>query len=360
MAAQEASGELDEVLQQARASYSKGDYGKARKSLERAWSLAERTPPEEPRRYDILKLLFGVSSASGQYADAEKYLQQAIDWPENRRPLDDLTELAMLCRRMGDFKRGLGILQTLVGMHGRAEGSESPLVADDYSRMALLYMDGKQPENSTSALQTAIRIREKSLGAEHPALLPELDRLGSSWVMLREYEKAELVYRRALVIRERAVGAESPDLIPTVEGLGYSCFGQKKYAEAEPFYNRLLALWESAGGKDHPMVALTLDKIAVFYRAQDRWEDASAATVRSSVIRALFLASGLNQEAAFRLLRDDKKAAARLFQRALGALDPACSEHDELRLQIEANLKQLGVNPRMVAPARKNSAERKP
>ena len=355
LAAQEPSGELDSVLQQAGASYSKGDYIAARKNAERAWTFAQQTPPEDPRRYQSLKLLFSVSSAVGQYADAEKYLQQAIDWPNNSRFLDDLTELAMLCRRRGDPQRGLGILQTLVNRHSESDGPENTLVADDFSRMALLYMDAKEPEKAVGALETAIGIRSKALGTEHPGLLPELDRLGSTWVMLREYEKAEPVYRRALVIRERAVGADSPDLIPTVEGLGYSCFGQKKYAEAEPFYNRLLALWESAGGKDHPMVALTLDKMAVFYRAQDRWADAAAATVKSNVIRALFLAAGLNQEGAFRLLREDRRAAVRLFQKALSTLDPTRAEHDELRLQIEANLKELVGSPRKAAPTRKGS-----
>ncbi len=58
------------------------------------------------------------------------------------------------------------------------------------------------------------------------------------------------------------------------------------------------------------MVALTLDKMAVFYRAQERWADAASATVRSNVIRALFLATGLNQEGALRLLRTKGGRAA--------------------------------------------------
>ena len=106
------------------------------------------------------------------------------------------------------------------------------------------------------------------------------------------------------------------------------------------------------------MVALTLDKMAVFYRAQERWEDAAAAIVRSNVIRALFLAAGFNQEAAFRLLRDDKKAAVRLFQKALNALDRTVSDHDELRLQVETNLKKLVWSPRKAAPARSAPAKK--
>ena len=55
---------------------------------------------------------------------------------------------------------------------------------------------------------------------------------------------------------------------------------------------------------------------------------------------------------AFRLLREDRKAAVRLFRKALSTLDPTCAEHEELRVQIEANLKELGVSTRKAAPVR--------
>lgn len=67
------------------------------------------------------------------------------------------------------------------------------------------------------------------------------------------------------------------------------------------------------------------------------WEDAAVATVRSNTIRALFLAAGLNQEAGFRLPRDDKKAAARLFQKALNA----STEPSPITTSCVCRLKQI-------------------
>ena len=50
-------------------------------------------------------------------------------------------------------------------------------------------------------------------------------------------------------------------------------------------YRRLLALWEASAGPDHPMVAATLDKMAEFYAAQERYAEAEPLIVRATSIR---------------------------------------------------------------------------
>jgi tetratricopeptide (TPR) repeat protein len=227
------------------------------------------------------------------------------------------------------------------------------LMADDLSRIALVYMEEKKPSESAPPLETAISFREQVLGAEHPAILAELDRLGAIWIALRDYPKAEDTFRRAMIIRERLLGPNDAGLITTVEGLAYAQFGQKKFAEAEPGYKRLLDLWiVSTGDPGHPMVALTLDKIAVFYRAQDRWEEGTDAAERANALRALFFANGLSQEATARQAHGDKKDAARMFAQALEALDETRPEHADLRKQLDQNLADLKieVKPRKAAP----------
>jgi tetratricopeptide (TPR) repeat protein len=350
LAAQEQPApDIETLLKTARAGYSKGDYGASRAALEQAWTLAQELPPKDPQRYDILKQLSGALSASGDYAAAQNYVELAINWREvtfgrdDPKIADDMIELATLCQRQKDFPRAMALLTSAQSMHIRASGFESLVVADDFSRMALVKMEMKNPALAASDLIAAIRIREKILGAEHPAILPELDRLAAAWIPQREYAKAEEVFRRALIIRERLVGPMHADLMPTVEGLAYSQFGQKKYAEAEPGYKRLLALWIfSTGHPDHPMVALTLDKIAVFYREQGRWEEGLEAAERANALRALFLANGLSQEASARQAHGDKNEAARLFAKALDVLLGDRAEYAELRQQLETNLKEIG------------------
>jgi hypothetical protein len=337
----------------AQESYAKGDYTAARQALEQAWEQVQQAEPKDPTRYGILKQLSGVLSAAGEYAAAQNYVELAINWRETTISRDDpkladeWIELATLCQRQKDFARSLALLQRAQFAHVRDNGAESLPVADDFSRMALVYSDDHKPALAAEPLERAIQIRETVLGAEHPAILAELDRLGAILITTRDYPKAEETYRRALVIRQRLVGPNDAGLIQSVEGLAYALFGQKKYAEAEPFYKRLLTLWVlSTGDPTHPMVALTLDKVAVFYRAQDRWPDGTDAAEKANALRRLFLASGLAQEATLREAHSDQRDAVRLYTQALSVLDESRPEHVALRTEIEKNLKELGVDPR--------------
>ncbi len=357
--------DIDQLQKTARAAYSKGKYAEAHTALEQAWELAQQTPPKDQQRYDVLKQLSGVLSASGDYAGAQAYVELAINWRETAISRDDpklaeeWIELASLCQRQKDYERALALLQRAQMTHIREEGPESIAVADDFSRIALVYMAEQKPESATMPLTQAIAIREKVLGPEHPAILSELDRLGGAWITLREYVKAEETFRRALVIRERLLGPADAGLISTVEGLGYSLYGQKKYDEAEPFYIRLLSLWKiSTGDPAHPMVAMTLDKMAVFYRKQDRWEEGTRAAEDAIAIRELFLANGLSQEGTARQAHGDKKSAAKLFTQALGVLDESRPEHDELRAQLQKNLDELQIEVKPEAKPRRAATKK--
>jgi tetratricopeptide (TPR) repeat protein len=352
-AAPQPAGEIDRLIESGRASYAKGDYPAAKETLQQAWQLAEETQAEPSKRYDLLKQLARTLAGAQEYLDAEKYLQQALNLKETAlkaapvETIPDLVELAMMCRGLKDYPRGLAILARVVEIHVRSGGTfNSEVVADAFSRMALLHLDAKEPDQAANTLEQAIGIRGRLLGTEHLGLLPELDRLAPVRIALREYEKAEEVYRRALVLRELALGASDPDLIATLDGLAYACFGQKKYDQAETFYKRLLDLWMTSAGAEHPMVALTLDKMVTFYRAQQRFEDAAAAEDRALGLRAHFLANGLAREAGAQIKIGNAKAAVDLYRRALVPLDPERPEHAKLRQEIEDQLAVLRPPPK--------------
>jgi tetratricopeptide (TPR) repeat protein len=355
---QAAAPDVAELLKSAQSAYLKGDYIAARASLDQAGSALQQSPRSEPKRYDVAKQLAAVLSAAGDYKAAQEFLQIAIDWreanhvaPDDSQLINDWVDMANLCQRQNDFERALALLEFVRTRHMRYSGPQSLLVADDFSRIALLHVNEKKPDLAIEPLRTAISIREIVLGAEHPAILAELDRLGSLQITLRLYADAEETFRRALVIRERLTGPMHADLIASVEGLAYAQFGQKKYDEAEHGYKRLLALWIfAAGSPDYPMIALTLDKIAVFYREQKRWDEAEDSAWKAIAIRGLFLANGLNNEALQHLLRDDKPGAILMLQRALDVLDESRPEHAELRSQLRSALKELDVPQKPVKP----------
>src|SRR3954453_1460023 len=107
------------------ASHVKGDYEAARQSFLQAWELAQQTPPADPIRYDILKRLTSVRAAAGEFADADTWLQMAINWrettlgPSDPKIPDDLLVSVSLARGMKNFDRALFILQRVMFLHSQ-------------------------------------------------------------------------------------------------------------------------------------------------------------------------------------------------------------------------------------------------
>ena len=348
--------EIQPLMDAGNAAYLRGEYETARQSYAKAWLIAEQLPPKEPVRYDVLKRLASVRSAAGDFADADTYLQMAINWRENAfglndaRVADDLLISAGFSRALKNYDRALLILSRAMGIHRVAGGPNA--IADDYSRMAQIYLEQKKPEDAMIVLKTAVELRQAALGPLDASLVRDLDRLASVYVTQREYANSEAAYRHALIIRETLEGKDDPDLIATVDGLAYSCFGQKRYEDAGPLYDRLIALWIKSLGEDHPMLALALDKVAVFYADQKKYDQAKQAQDRANAIRSHFLATGLSTAAAEQAAEGNKADAIALYGRAAGVLDPPNPVYDELRGDIGRLIKELQAAPAKPGPKR--------
>ena len=338
--------------------YMHADYEGARQALLQAWDLAQQLPKDDPQRYDVLKRLATVRASVGEYADADNFLQLAISWREQNLGQDDpkLPDDVLLsvgyARGLKDYERALWIMRRRVLMlhtMAKIKAGASPedaynsiAVADDYSRIAQIQMELKKPEDATGSLNTALAIRTKLLGPLDPSLVYDLDRLAGVQVTLRQYDKAEETYRYALVVRETLYGKVHADLLGTLDGLAYSLFGQKKYDEAEPVYQRLLDLWISSMGTDkHAMVAATLDKMAVFYVDQKKWEQSRAAETRANAIRAYLLADGLSVEASQRIDEGVMAEAIPIYKRAIKILDPPNDVYDQERGDLQNMQKEV-------------------
>jgi tetratricopeptide (TPR) repeat protein len=355
------------LIRNADASYLHGDYEAARQSLAAAWDLLQQTPPENPARYDVLKRLTSVRAAAGEFADAGKYLQLAIDWrksmsgPDDPRIADDLLVSVSLLRGAKQFDQAFQVFPSILVPHVRVHGYDSAPVADDYSLMAQVLMDQKKPVDAAAILDVALGIRTRLSGSLDVALLPILDRLGGIQTALHDDEKAEATYRHALAIRETLYGKQDTDLLATLDGLASACFHQNKFDVAEPIYQRLLALWIASAGADHPMIAITLDKMAIFYAAAKKFDRAMESSDRANVIRTYFLANGLAAEAAEQVDEDHTEDARALYHRVMKLLDPPDAMYETLRAQTGIILQKMGdppprPQPKKAPPAGKKTA----
>ena len=348
---------IPDLEKTAQAFYMHADYEGARQSLLQAWDLAQQLPREDPIRYDVLKRLATVRAAVGEFADADNFLQLAISWREQTLgpadPLipDDVLISVGYARGVKEYDRALLIMQRVLRLHvqqnvnsgaAREDARDSIPIADDFSRIAQIQMELKKPEEAMVSLRLALDIRTKLKGPLEPSLVYDLDRLAGIQIQTRQYDKAEETYRHALVVRETLYGKVHGDLLGTLDGLAYALFGQKKYEEADPVYQRLLELWITSMGTDkHAMVAIALDKMAVFYAAQKKWEDSRTAETRANAIRAYLLAEGLSTEASQRIEEGVMAEAVPIYKRAIQILDPPNATYDEERGDLENMRKEV-------------------
>jgi tetratricopeptide (TPR) repeat protein len=323
--------------------FAKGDYDAARRSFEKALEASA----DSAARYEILKRLASASAASGQFADAQRYLQQAITGLDDPKLAEDLLLSVNLDMRTKEYDHALATAERVQAMHVATHTAESLPVADDLLRIGGIYLAEKKPNEAARSLIAALEIRTKLVGSLDPGLLPVLDQLIEAFKAIPDVggngvcPGCETIYRQALVIRETLYGENSTELISTIEGLADVYSGEGMLSAAEPLYQRLLALWESAVGKDHPMVAVTLDKLVLFYVKAGEPEKAREALARSVAIRAHFLAVGLSLQAQDAVSENQRERAKVLYNRALAALGPSGQVNEEMIAEIRKALGEL-------------------
>jgi len=205
--------DINALIASGRAKQSQSDKAGARELYEQAWAEIEKGPAEDPRRYDIAKLLAGIHTMLGEYPKAEEYLQLAIAWREavngkkDPKLPDEFVELAVLCYREKDYPRGLQLLRQAMQRQAELDRFDSLPVADILSRMAVIHLGQENYSQAAWALESALDIRAKISGADHSSLLPDLDRLATTRVKMRssrylhgDRKQGETLYRQALTL----------------------------------------------------------------------------------------------------------------------------------------------------------------
>ena len=156
-AAQDAPPTIEQMLAAANASYLHHDYTASLSLYQQARRAIDRTAPQNPQRYDVLKRLAAVSGAKGDYKAAIDYLQNAIEWrweqvsKNDPAALTDRIQQVNFYRAMEDFEQARTVLLAVMSKHQGLSGFRSLDLAGDYSLMGQVYMDEKntrpQPSN---------------------------------------------------------------------------------------------------------------------------------------------------------------------------------------------------------------------
>jgi hypothetical protein len=130
-----------------------------------------------------------------------------------------------------------------------------------------------------------------------------------------------------------------------------------RFADAEPLYKRLIQIWTDTAGPEHPMLALTLDKVAEFYSAQKRYQEADEMASRAATIRAGGYVESLRLRARISTHLSPESAIS-FSEKALQVIDIAGLPKPEQKvLPAPAKAKPL-VPPKAKAPKSKPAPAR--
>jgi tetratricopeptide (TPR) repeat protein len=180
-----------------------------------------------------------------KYADAERFLRDAVKQAEASNPQDDrlvqsLNELGTVLRWRGDPDEAQTCYQRALKIAEAAHGKDSPDVATSVFGLAVI-ADGRG-----------------------------------------KADDAERLFKRALVIREKALGPNTPDVARCLYGYANFKMNQQDFGQARSLLTRALTIFEKTPGDDPEYLALTLLSLGSIYEQQKKLAEASAAFDRAA------------------------------------------------------------------------------
>jgi tetratricopeptide (TPR) repeat protein len=141
----------------------------------------------------------------GHYAEAERYLQDAVKEAERFGPQD---------RRLGMSLHNLAVLYEAQGRYDEAQRLSWRVLAID----------------------------ENVFGPEHAIVAEDLHNLAAVYHAQRKYAEAEPLYKRALAIWEKALGSEHPNVATTLENYAALLLKTNRATEAAEMWARAKAI----------------------------------------------------------------------------------------------------------------------
>ena len=298
--------------------------------------------------------------AKFNFANAEKYYQQAIDAdPEN---FDNLHEFAVYLYKQNQFLKAQPLYEKALTL--AKDDSEK---ARTLNNLGALYQMQNAYDKAADAYERALKIREELAAANPQTYRPDvaatLNNLGNlSWHQ-NEYEKAADAYERALNIYEELAAANPqtyrPDLGGTLDNLGLLYNDLNQYDKAAEFHERALEIREELAVTNpqtyRPDVATTLNNLGVLYNDLNQYDKAADFFERALKIREELAAANpqtyrpdvattLNNLGVLYKDLNDYGKAANAYERALNIYEElAAANPQTYRPYVAATLQNLGA-----------------
>ena len=248
--------------------YHGGQYVEARRHLQRALELREKSPDAGPLVIGAtLGAIGDVEESLGHLELARDYKERALKLVEDTLGSDHpdlvpyLFSMGSLLNVEGKLEAGQPYLERALATAERALGPDHPVVARALTDLANLYIDQRKYDTARAMIERARTIRQARFGPDHPSMAISHVNLGRLLQQRGEYAKALAEHQSSLLIYERIWGPNHPDVATALTNLGNLAYQSGDYQRAAANHQRALEVWQKVHVSDHPDVGLALTNL---------------------------------------------------------------------------------------------------
>jgi CHAT domain-containing protein/tetratricopeptide (TPR) repeat protein len=286
----------DELNNQAKQLYKKGQYTQAIPLVQKAISISKRDSGETHLLYATsLSNLATLYSNTRQYSEAEALYIQAREIRKKKlgeiHPAyaETTANLGKLYRSMLQFdKAELLILAAKNIWEKMLDENHSEYVAIITS-LAELYRATGQYEKSEPLYIKAKAITKELFGEAHPSYIKTIMSLSVLYRLRGQYNKAELLLSESNETTKKTLGETHPDYADGLFNLAELYKDMKQFKKSEPLYIKAKEIREKTLGENHPDYAGSINNLAELYRIMGNYGESETLYIKAKEIRKKIL-----------------------------------------------------------------------
>ena len=221
--------------------------------------------------YSIMECLAGYLQLTGQFNEALRRYQRALEIREREFGVDNVTSagtmnnIGEVYRCQGKFNDAVSCYERALELYEQEFGADHIQSADTINNLGLVYDSQGKYDDAISCYERALKLNEREFGIDHIDSANTLANLGNVYSSLGRDDEAILWLQRAINIQEREFGVNHINSADTINNLGNIYLNIGRHDEALSYYQSALNIKERELGMDHINSANTIMNIGLVY-----------------------------------------------------------------------------------------------
>ncbi|MBD2177226.1 tetratricopeptide repeat protein [Pseudanabaena sp. FACHB-1998] len=186
--------------------------------------------------------------------------------------LESLHGLAQSANKSGQYAEAEQYLDQILVLNQHLYGDSHPNVAKCLIDLAANYYSQNQLDKAEGLFLQAISIRQIALGEKHPDVAMAMLDLAAIYSTQAIYDKAESMFLEALEIKQTILGLEHPEIAASLVDLASIYYSQKRFLEVKQLYERALKIYRRSLGENHPnSLAVQKKLVSLKKKLRPKW-----------------------------------------------------------------------------------------